>query len=359
MSFTDKKLEIASLALVAVMVGGLGYIFKSPVQAVLANADVSYEMPRPKSFLAALFGLGLEDREINRKYVNPFDKKKADAKKAADAKAAAPSAPKAVAQKKTDAKKAADAAKKPSVDVNVVGNGVNPGLSAGDIANGGNGNNGGGGGVSSNYETGNANNTATDKTKDDKTGMSGDQWRAMISGQPTKENVSKLINAYFSKDVDDATFYTIVNDLLRNNKAETQAVGLYAVSSVYSSQSFATVASNFDQLTTENKTSAQSYLMGYANSGRSGILLTSLKSTKADVVEFAAQVIIEGYKTAKSGTVVSNPRNSRGDVNTASNVVSDYSKFVPVFQQLAQSSDASIAGLANSALSQMQTVASL
>src|SRR5438445_9608298 len=156
MSFTDRKLEIATYALVAVMIGGLGYIFKTPVQAVLGNSDVSYEMPRPKSFLATLFGLGLEDREINRKYVNPFDKKKADAKKAADAKAAAPSAPKAVAQKKAETKKAADAAKKSSVDVNVVGADVNPGLSGSDIAAGGN------GGAHANVENTNANTAAND-----------------------------------------------------------------------------------------------------------------------------------------------------------------------------------------------------
>ncbi|MDG0815485.1 hypothetical protein [Bdellovibrio svalbardensis] len=354
MSFTDRKLEIATYALVAVMIGGLGYIFKTPVQAVLANSDVSYEMPRPKSFLAALFGLGLEDREINRKYVNPFDKKKADAKKVADAKVAAPSAPKAVAQKKADAKKPADAEKKPNVDVNVVGAESDSGLAGSDIAAGGNG--GGRVNFENNAKTAAA---ANDAAKDEK-GLSGSQWIALVSAQPTKENVAKLINAYFSQEVDDATFYTIVNDLLRNNKSETQAMGLYAVSSVYNSQSFSIVATSYDQLSSENQAKAQAYLTSYANTGRSGVLLTALKSSKAEVVELAAQVIIKGYQTAKSNTTVTDPRNSRGDVVTASNAVSDYSKFIPVFQQLAQSSDAAIVGLANSALSQIQTgVASL
>lgn len=354
MSFTDKKLEIASFALVAVMIGGLGYIFKTPAQAVLGTSDVSYEMPRPKSFLAALFGFGLEDREINRKYVNPFDKKKADAKKAAEAKAATSSAPQVAAQKKAAAKKAADAAKKPNVDVQVVGNEPHAGLGGDELANGGN------GGQFANTEVaGTANETPADKTKD-KSGMSGSQWRALISAQPTKENVTKLISAYFAKELDQATFYTIVGELLHNNKAETQAAGLYAVSSVYETQSFEMVSSSYDQLTADNQAKAHAYLMTYANSGRSGVLLASLKSTNAVVVELATQVIIKGYQNAKNNTKVSDPRASRGDVVQSSNWISDYQKFIPDLQRLAQSSDATIVDLANSALSQIRTsVASL
>lgn len=350
MSFTDRKLEITMFALVAVMIGGLGYALKSPAQAALATADVSYEMPRPKSFLAALFGFDLGDREINRKYVNPFDKKKEDVKKAAAKAAATPAAPKAVAQKKAEAKKTSEVAKKSKVDVNVVAGNTKPALAGSDIAAGGH------GGGAGNLEAGNGKNAAmSDTKKDDKSGMSADQWRALVSGQPTKENVDKLISAYFTKEVDDATFYTIVNDLLHNNKSETQALGLYAASATYSSQSFAVVASNYGQLSAENQTKAQTYLMGYASSGRSGALLGALKSTSAEVVELAAQVIIKGYQQATANTVAADPRTARGDTAKTSNAVSDYSKFIPVFQQLAQSSDATIVGLANSALSQIHT----
>ncbi|MNT61518.1 hypothetical protein D3C86_1931470 [compost metagenome] len=72
----------------------------------------------------------------------------------------------------------------------------------------------------------------------------------------------------------------------------------------------------------------------------------------------AAQVVIEGYQAAKSGNTATPPRASRGDEVVSS--VSGYAKFVPIFKSLAQSGDATIAQLANSALSQMQTsVASL
>lgn len=348
MSFADKKLEYAIFALVAVLIGGLGYLFKTPVQAVLANQDVVYEMPRPKSFLATLFGLGLEDREISRNYVNPFDKKKKDAaKKAEEAKKTAAVAAK-TAQKTASTKKADDT-KKPKVEARVVGNDQQNGLSGSDIANGANGAFGGG-------PTASAVGAGATSNQDQKD-ITADQWRSLISSQPTKENVGKLLAAYMNGDVDAGTFYEIVTDLLKNNKSETQALGLYAVASVYSSQSFTVVAANYDQLTSENQSTAHTYLLGYASSTRSSILLSAMKSSTAEVVDLALQVVIAGYQTAKtSSSSTTTDGRSRGNTVTASNVTSDYTKYVTQLQALAKSSDAAIASLASSALSQIQTI---
>lgn len=347
MNFSDKKIEIAVVSLVVILVGGIGYLIKDPVQTALAQADFVYEMPRPKSLLASLFGLRLEGREVSRSYVNPFAKKKQDEKKAEEKKAAAVAAAKA-AQAKADAKKSADAAKKPKVEMKVVG--ADSSVKLGQDSSG---NFGANGGAKYSNAANVAQTTNSDQIKD---GLSGDQWRALLSSQPTKENVAKLINAYFAKEVDDSTFYTIVTDLLRNNKTETQALGLYAVSSIYNLQSFTAVAGHYDQMTSENQAKAYSYLTGYATSSRSGVLLSALKTNEAVVVDLAIQVVVKGYQSAKtSGTAATDPRSSRGDVNAQANSVSDYSKFLPVFRQLAQSSDSTIAGLASSALNQIQT----
>lgn len=355
MSFADKKLEYAIFALVAVLIGGLGYLFKTPVQAVLANQDVVYEMPRPKSFLATLFGLGLEDREISRNYVNPFDKKKKDAaKKVEEAKKTAAAAAKTA--QKTAAAKKADDTKKPKVEARVVGNDQQHGLSGSDIANGANGSVGGAA-VATAPGTGS---TANEDQKD----ITADQWRSLLSSQPTKENVNKLLAAYMGGTVDSSTFYEIVTDLLKNNKSDTQALGLYAVNYVYSGQSFAVVAANYDQLTSENQTTAHTYLMGYATAARLAALTGALSSSSADVVEMALQVVISGYQSAKSGstTVTTSDTRSRGNTATSSNTVSDYTNttLVKRLQALAKSSDSAIASLASSALNQIQTtVASL
>lgn len=342
MSFTDRKLETGILVLAAALVCSMGYLLKEPVQSVLGTQDVSYEMPRPKqSFLASLFDLG--DREISRKYVNPFDKKKATAKKEKDAKAAQAAKP-AVAKKAVAKKKTVDTNKKPSVEVNIVGaepqkTWADDGISSpvGPVA-------------SAPNETGrNADNRAP-KTEEQ---LKGDQWRALLMAQPTRENVTKLIAAFTKGDVDDATFYMIMADLYRANKAETQALGLQAAKAVYSTRAFALTAQYFDQLTTELQTQANTYLATYATSARLSILASLLRGNDIEVVTAATEVVLNGYQQARSGVVTTpDPRNSRGDVTI--NSVSAYSQFIPVFQQLASNGDATIANLANTALSQIQ-----
>lgn len=343
MGFTDRKLEMAIVGLAVVMVGGMGYLLKAPVQAALQSPDVVYEMPRPKrSFLAALFDLG--GREISRQYINPFAKKKEEAKKTADAKKASPAAPKAVAQAKTPEKKKEDPKKK--VDVQVVGSrdekvfGDDDGFWAQSGSN-------------PQRNSARAEGKAPADTNAKNT-LSGSQWRALVLAQPTSENVAKLVAAYNNKEVDENTFYTIVADLFRNNKSETQALGLTAVKAVYSAKSFALTAQFYDQLTSDLQAQAHNYLLTYAVSGRLPMLMSVLQSNDTEVVAAAAQVVLDGYQKAKEGVTPSaDPRTSRGDVTI--NAVASYSKFVPIFQQLSQSQDSVVAGLANSALSQIQS----
>ncbi|UXR64367.1 hypothetical protein EZJ49_14960 [Bdellovibrio bacteriovorus] len=345
MSFTDKKLEIAIAGFALLMIGGMGYLLKSPVQNAISEMEVIYEMPRPKSILAALFDLG--DREISRDYKNPFAKKKDDAKKV-DAKTAAPQqAPAKAVAKKADSKKTPTPIKKPSVEVNVVGAAPASGLNSDDITVGdGNG--------QQNYQQ-ETNNKKTAENTETKNTLSGDQWRALLQAQPSKENVDKLVAAYSAKEVDDQTFYTIVTELLRSNKTETQDLGLAALKGTYSEKSFAVVAQYYDQFAPEVQTKLHTYMLSYAVSGRMGILMSVLKSDNAELVTAATQVVMEGYVAAKAGTNLNDPRGSRGDV--VINSVDGYAKFIPVFQQLAQSQDSEIAGMASAALSQIQTAA--
>ncbi|WP_413568724.1 hypothetical protein ACLWBD_14580 [Bdellovibrio sp. HCB117] len=351
MGFKDNKLETAIIGLSIVMVGALGYVLRTPVQSAIAELEVIYEMPRPKtSFLAALFDLG--DREISRKYVNPYAKKKEDAKKTADAKnAAVPVKP--VAQKKAEAKKKADEAPKKTVDVQIVGADEPTGFGDDGFMNSGTGS-----GQQFVDNSGN-NNPKNEQTGADKETLTGDQWQARLRAQPTAENVAQLVAAFSRSEVSESIFYSIVADLYSSNKAETQALGLEAVKSLYNSRSFAVTAKYYEQMTPELKSKADKYLAGYAVTARLGILKSVLQSNDSSVVEAALQVVIEGYQSAKGGvTPNTDPRNSRGDVTT--NAVAGYSQFVPLFQQLAQSSDATIANLAATGLGQLQTaVASL
>lgn len=345
MSFTDRKLEIAMAGFAILMVAGMGYLLKNPVQTVLNEAEVIYEMPRPKSILASLFDLG--DREISRDYKNPFaNKKKEEVKKAEVAPVKQAAAP--AAKKKADSKVAPTPIKKPSVEVNVVGADQTPAAFGDDVATG-------SGKAPQTAQNSNNANKETSVTEEVKNGLSGSQWRALLQAQPTQENVAKLVVAYGNNEVDDQTFYMIVTDLFSSNKAETQTLGLMALKGAYNAKSFAMAAQYHDQLAAEVQPKVQAYLMTYAVSGRLNMLMAALQSGSADVVTAATEVVVQGFLAAKSGTNLStnDPRITRGDA--ATNSVDGYSKFIPVFQQLAQSQDNEIAGLASVALSQMQT----
>lgn len=345
MSFTDRKLEMAMAGFAILMVVGMGHLLKSPVQTVLSEAEVIYEMPRPKSILASLFDLG--DREISRDYNNPFaNKQKVDVKKTESVPAKQAATP--VAKKKADSKVAPTPIKKPTVEVNVVEADQAPAAFGEDVGEVG----------GRNSQTAqNTNNNKRDSTvvEETKNMMSGSQWRALLQAQPTQENVAKLVVAYGNGEVDQQTFYTIVSDLFSSNKVETQSLGLMALKSVYNERSFAMAAQFHDQLAAEVQPKVQAYLMSYAVSSRLNMLIASLRSGSAEVVTAATEVVIQGYLAAKSGANLNtnDPRIVRSDALT--NSVTGYSKFVPIFQQLAQSQDSEIASMASAALSQMQT----
>ena len=353
MGFTDRKLEIAIFALSITMIGGLGYVLKTPVQNAILSGDITYEMPRiKKSFLASLFDLG--DREVDRSYTNPFakkkaeDKKKAEEAKKAQAAAAAKAATKAVAKK-------AEEAKKPKVSVNTVEG--NPTKKWGDDGFFGAGN------ARAAYANNGGNNApaAADGAGDDADGMSGDQWYALLMAEPTAANVSKLIAAFSSKEVDAETYYRIVDGLYKSNNTDTQKLGLVAAKAFYNTQSFMVTTQHYEQFPAEVQSGALSYLKSYATSGRLSILAAVIQSNDLASVTMATDVILEGYQNAKNGTtpVSTDPRTSRG--NVATNSVSGYSQFHDIFAKLADSSDAAIRAIAVNALAQLpqSTVASL
>lgn len=351
MSFLEEKFETAIVFLSVAVFGGIFYLAKGPVQAKLAAADVTYEMPRPKSFWADLFGLGLSDREIDRKYVNLFDKVKVEDKKNAQDKAAVKSVPVA-AQTKVEGKKTQEeATKKSKVDVNVVGE-DRTAMSAEDLFFSTHGRsvakyNG--------INTATASSSSEDVSRDKKGGLTLEQWKSLLLGQPTRENIAKLMSAYVGQEVDDATYYSVVSDLLHENKPEVQDLGLYAAGSFFSATSFSVVARFFDQMNPDIQAKAHNYLMSYSVGRRSNLLLMVLNENNAVVVDLATQVILKAFEQSKGAANVEiDPRKLRGDGNSIASTAADFQKFVPIYQKLAYSSDSAIANIANSALQQMQ-----
>lgn len=364
MNLNENKLEIGIAVSAFALIFGLGQLLKQPVQKAIGEMNISYEMPRPKnSILAAIFSLG--DREIDKKYINPFEKNKKQQTPSEDAKnAAIPAKPgqktakKPATKNKPGSPSSLPEATDSKVDVTIVGGDPKKPLNATDIAFG-----NPTGGIVVAAGAGNANNSnPAENGPADLDKMSGSQWRALIAAQPTLENIQKLKAAYLSGEVESAGFYVIVQDLLASNTYDSQKLGIIALEGVYSTTAFSLAARYANQLEEAEASLLDNYLQSYLVSARLNILGAAMKSQDSVVVTTAIELAIRGYQGAKTGTVTvpanDDGRSSRGDGVTST--ASNYAQFIPIFKQLSGSADGEVAQLASQALSQIQvSVASL
>lgn len=293
MSFVENKFEFMIAALVLVMMWGASSLFKAGTHGQnLMGADIVYEMPRPKSFNGGEFDLS--DREIDRRYINPFEKKKA-LEAAAKAKGSAETNAKAAAAAKVAQEnvKKAEAAKKAKVTARVITKDAKAGFSGSDemtntqtqtppaVA------------ATATVNTPPVADAGAVKKEVDK--LSPDQWRALISGQPTQANMAKLLVALRAGDIDEGTFDQIVQDLMLSSNAEKQTLSLYAVKAYPSGGSFKTVVNNEDHLSATLKVEAETFLSSYKTPQQATYLMAAMRSGDLLVVTKAFEVFKLGY----------------------------------------------------------------
>ncbi|WP_413290080.1 hypothetical protein [Bdellovibrio sp. HCB337] len=355
MSNTNRYVSGMFLA-AAIIAFGSFYFLRGAVKTVRqAEFDMSFSMPRPKSALYNFF-FGLEGREINRKEINPFSN--TDVK--TEAAGVRKDAPKIDPKKQAAAQKAAQKpilpappAAKPKVDVTVVGEAT--ATLGGDSVRSGEATQAP---APTNFQAQTTTVPVGAQTPVDKDGMSAAQWRALVVGQPTRANVLKLVSAFNNKQVDSAALYTIMNDLLQSSNPETQGLGLVIGQSVPSLRSFSIVSNSYDRLDPNVKKSADSYLATYMQTSRLSILALALQSDDSQVVLHAAQVMVAGLEKVKNGQTNPNDGNrydsGRGVV--ASGTGKTYTQFVSILQDLTTSGDSTIVGLAQNALTQIQSL---
>lgn len=362
MENTNRYVTGLTLTAGVVVISGVLFLqgLSTTVKAVVAD-EVNYSMPRPRSALYNFF-FGLEGREVKRQEINPFKDQEAKTStaagsvrkpddKTAAAKAAAASA--AAAKKAQAAQKTAQAAKKPEVKVNVVPKDSKNSISSADGAN-----RGGSGPIAGPgyYGQGDTTTSGAPAKEVKNGGMSSSQWRSLISAQPTKENVAKLVKAFNEKEVDAATLYTIMDDLVQSSNSDTQNLGLMIAQEIPSLRSFTVISNNYEKLGAEPKKTADAYFLSYMQSSRLGILAMALQSEDADIVHRAAQVMVLGLQNAKSGTADPSSRPGRGVTVAGTSKSSQFAQFIPLFQNLERNSDSAISGLAQNALSQLQAL---
>ncbi len=350
MNWQNNKFEISVMTGLALTLAGLFSLFQ-PMKSYknTDKFDIGYEMARPNSFTPGEYDLS--DREIDRKYINPFEKVETPAKPNANKKAT--NNTKKNQTKKAQAKSSQDK-KKPTTSITLV-DGRKRSLTDSD----------------NNTEmttTNNApivaqqnknNDDKKDKQDKDANKRSPDQWRALLLADPSYENMKALMQAYSEKQIDQASYYRIIQSLLENQNAQTQNVGLYGAQGFPSVESFTVIVKHEDVLGVGNangpKKFAEQILLGYNQAQNIGILGQVLRSNDEEVVLKAGDVIITGIQKYRNGESINEGnRSNRGDVRIRS--ASQYSVLIPVLQQLASTPNSNIAQLASSVLSQIQSL---
>jgi hypothetical protein len=176
---------------------------------------------------------------------------------------------------------------------------------------------------------------------------------------PSYENMKALMQAYSEKQIDQPSYYKIIQSLLENQNAQTQNIGLYGAQGFPSVESFTIIVKNENILGagTPNgpRNFAEQVLLGYNQPQNIGILSQVLRSNDEEVVHKAGDVILVGIQKFRNGESINEGnRSARGDVRIRS--ASQYSVLIPALQQLSTAPNSSIAQLANSVLSQIQSL---
>lgn len=337
---TDKKIEIGLVFGFLVLAFGIGsFLTQIETKMGFDHFTQNYIMPRPKSLFSSLFSL--EQREIFRRHINPFEsKQKNGAEKAKETQKAQTSADQGKkAQKKVAQKPKKD--KEKSLEVEVISDNNS------DLAN-------------SNQLSGEtypantliaaerspqsplAEELTNDPQAESPKTDEGQEWRARLLSEPTEENMNALLGAYSEEKVSSRAFYLIIFDLVSFNKVETAEValiGLQATPSLLTLNSLVRFERYFQTLSAEKY---QLVLKDYTQPNRVSILTAAMQSRDARLVKRAIEISMVAYSQRDVG--------GQGSAQ-------EFAQARPVLQQLAISSNSEVADLATAALSQFQLVA--
>lgn len=189
--------------------------------------------------------------------------------------------------------------------------------------------------------------------------LSLEEWENLLLGQPDFKQTTKFIEKYRTHLVTAEVFYTIVQMMLEDSRADMNQLGLMAIGMTPSQRSFNTLAdySVKQSFSSTLRQHADQYLTTYTSLSYLPILQSALQSSDADVATVAAKQLEASARknlTKSSSTNPSNPPHSQQTSPTLANA-SSYQSFLSILQSLAQSStDSALQRQAQQTLSSLQ-----
>jgi hypothetical protein len=356
----QSSLKNATIVLVAGVFLASGYALKKIMQSTPVRQDaqeLSYEMPRARTEAP---GYSLAGRRVIRtlhtaggrgqnvppaQAVLPAATKPADPKKAA------------AAAKKPDPKKTAkanSANRKPKMTVGVTeankvrmsgfkvtANSSNPDPAMTGFANA--------------EKT--ANPVAAAPIEEEKTKLSIGQWRSLLFNQPTAKHGSEFLAAYQDREVDEAGFYQVTEELMIDNAPDRHKLGMDLLKATPSVKAFTVLLKHHNEKAPEAlRTEITAVLKTYGEVSRFPILVKLLYSSELRVVQTAQALLTQtiasmqtnGSQGAQDG------RDARAPATPVP--ASQLTSFVPALKRLLTSNDAVVAQQAQTLLDSIQSL---
>lgn len=350
MEWLEEKYEIVVAAILVIIICACIWVYAhfDHVREVRAQQEISFEMPRPKTLMASFFDL--IGREIDRQFVNPFVIPEAGKKSNSTAPSPLPPPSNRVAEA---LKKADDKKKKASMKVDVVDTGRKGGLSLTDDS------------ISNSpvqvYEPA-VRNVATKKEvakeevpADKSDRLSPDQWRALISAQPTQANVNKLIEAYQTRELDSGSFYQIVRDLWKNTKVESQTLGIYALKMTPSASSFSELVHSLEVTDTSLHASVNQALASYGSSSAFiPVLGVQIQSKDVPVALKAMEIVNTNISALKNQLAGKDQKSTDPEIVKLMAQWKAYVAMTANLKQVSGGADQQLSSIANSILAVLQ-----
>jgi hypothetical protein len=187
--------------------------------------------------------------------------------------------------------------------------------------------------------------------------LTADQWKSLVLSQPTQENILRLVNALKMDEIDNLSFIEIATTLIRDNSEEKKKLGVMALTSSLSVESFSSAVKLQSSLTGSLQKTIQDYLFSYNRLQGIVILDQALKSSDVEVRTAAADMISRAVTAIRSGQPLfsnSTGRGSRGEASS-STTLNSYRRLLPTLQWLVTNPNLGLTQWAQGLLSQLQS----
>lgn len=174
------------------------------------------------------------------------------------------------------------------------------------------------------------------------------QWRSLLFSQPSSKNIAQFEEAYKKKEVDEAAYFQIANELFSDTAADRQKAGFEILKASPSAKAFTILVSHIQESTADAlKTEITSVLKTYSETSKFGILSQLLFSAEARVVQTAQSLIAQALAKLQNTQTQANGRETRSPGSTAANPQA-FNGFLPGLKRLMASNNSAIASAAQS-----------